>query len=221
MRGRLLLMPALCLGMTTGAAWAQTEGVPPTDEPIAPAITAAPSSDIAMPELGERFHLYLRRTYSWQRMSLLALDTGIDSAIGDAAWGKGMDGYGHRFGYRFGRRVVGNSIEFAAGAWWREDLRYRRSTETDRKARIRHAAKSAFLAYHDDGTRGLAYARFAGYTGRTLISSTWCPHPLTARRAVTDIGFGLFDQVQNNLLSEFSPDLKQFGRQVWRNVRKR
>ena len=87
--------------------------------------------------------------------------------------------------------------------------------------RIRHAATSAFLAYRDDGSRELAYARFAGYTGRAFVSATWCPKPITAQRIGLDAGFGVFDQVQNNLLSEFAPDLKRFGQRTWNTLRQK
>lgn len=214
-----LLCAIFCLNAGLGVALAQTEELS-TVAPVMPLVQPATMVG-SMPELGDRFQAYLRRTYSWQRMSMLALDTGIDSVLGDTAWGRGFDGFGCRYAHRFGRRVVGNSIEFAAGALLREDLRYRSSLDTAKRARVQHAVKSAFLAYRDDGSRGITYARFAGYSGRALISATWCPQPLSAARIGRDAGFGVFDQVSNNLLHEFSPDLKRFGYRTWNSLRHR
>lgn len=171
------------------------------------------------PDLRARWDRYLYRTYSWQRMSLLAVDTGIDSLLGDVAWGRGLDGFGCRYAHRFGRRVVGNSIEFGVGAILHEDTRYRPLQQGTKAERVRYAARTAFLAYRDDGRAEFAYARFAGFAGRALISPTWQPKPMTPVGAVRDVSFGVFDQVQNNLLSEFTPDLKQFGGKVWKSVR--
>lgn len=169
----------------------------------------------------DRVQRYLYRTYSWQRMSLLAVDTVVDSMLFKPDFGRSAGGISCHYASRFGRRVVGNSIEYGMAEVMQEDLRYRPSGQHLLPSRLRHAALQAFTAYRPDGSRELAYARFAGYTGRALVSSTWCPHPLTLSRTSQDVGFGLLDQVQNNLLSEFSPDLKRFGVRVRKSLFRR
>lgn len=212
---RLLLLATLILG--TAAAQEQLQDQP-EPSPILPA--AGPQYDPPQ-TLQQRWDRYLYRTYSWQRMSMLGVDTGLDTLLGDAAWGKGMDGFGCRYAHRFGRRVVGNSIEFGVSALLHEDTRYRPLLNGSHGQRVRYAAKSAFVAYRDNGQPEFAFARFAGFAGRALISPTWQPKPLTPVGGVLDVSSGLFDQVQNNLLSEFTPDLKRFGGRVWKSMRTR
>src|SRR5579883_74807 len=111
---------------------------------------------------------YLYRTFSWQRMSLLTVDTGVDTLLGDVTWGRGMDGFACRYAHKFGRRLVGNTIEFGASVVLHEDTRYRPLQSGTKADRLTHAAKSAFLAYREDGRAQFATSRFMGYAGRAL-----------------------------------------------------
>ena len=215
---RLLLLAIFALG-TAAAQEQQPFQDQPEPLPVLPAVTA---SQFDLPQtLQQRWDRYLYRTYSWQRMAMLGVDTGTDTLLGDVAWGRGLDGFGCRYAHRFGRRVVGNSIEFGVSALLREDTRYRPLVNGSNVQRMRHAAKSAFVAYRDDGHQEFAIARFAGFAGRALVSPSWQPKPLTPVGGLIDVGSGVFDQVQNNLLSEFTPDLKHFGGKVWKSVRAR
>ena len=63
------------------------------------ACAAAQDPSEALPQqssTSERFQYYLQRTYSWQRMSWLAADTGLDHLLHESEWGRGMGGYGRQ-----------------------------------------------------------------------------------------------------------------------------
>jgi hypothetical protein len=175
---------------------------------------AAQDSTAPAPEqstTSERFQDYLSRTYGWQKMSWLAVDTGIDHLLHESEWGRGIDGYGCRYASGFGRRLINNSVEFGAVLVLRQDTRFRRSHRTGIFPRIRYAATHAFLATNEQGEVEPAYARFAGITGGALIAPAWRKHTLSAAGFGQDLAFSSLDQVQNSLLTEFSPDLQRLG----------
>jgi hypothetical protein len=166
----------------------------------------------------QRFQYYLARTYSWQRMSWLAADTGLDRLLGSTEWGRGFDGYGCTYASSFGRRVINNSVEFGAVLALKQDTRYRPSHLTGFLPRVRYAAFHAFLATGEGGRIEPAYARFAGIAGGALIAPAWHRHTLSASGFGQDMAFSALDQVQNSLLTEFSPDLERMGRKIQRKI---
>jgi hypothetical protein len=162
----------------------------------------------------DRFQTYLQRTYSWQKMSWLAVDTGIDHLLHESEWGRGMGGYGCHYASGFGRRLINNSVEFGATLVLRQDTRFRPSHRTGLFPRLNYAVTHAFLATGESGRVEPAYSRFAGITGGALIAPAWHRHTLSASGFGQDLAFSALDQVQNSLLTEFSPDMLRVGRSV-------
>ena len=181
------------------------------------ACAAAQDPSEALPQqssTSERFQYYLQRTYSWQRMSWLAADTGLDHLLHESEWGRGMGGYGCHYASGFGRRLINNSVEFGAILVLRQDTRFRPSHRTGLFPRLSYAVSHAFLATSERGRIQPAYARFAGITGGALIAPAWHSHPLSASGFGQDLAFSALDQVQNSLLTEFSPDMQRVGRAI-------
>jgi hypothetical protein len=162
----------------------------------------------------DRFQYYLQRTYSWQRMSWLAADTGIDHLLHESEWGHGIGGYGCSYASGFGRRLINNSVEFGAILVLRQDTRFRPSQRVGLFPRLHYAVTHAFLATGERGNIEPAYARFAGMTGGALIAPAWHSHTLSASGFGQDLAFSALDQVQNSLLTEFSPDMQRVGRAI-------
>jgi hypothetical protein len=50
------------------------------------------------------------------------------------------------------------------------------------------------------------------------VENQWLPHPQTGGNLSRVLIFGITDKVQDDLLTEFSPDLKQFGHTIWRKI---
>lgn len=48
------------------------------------------------------------------------------------------------------------------------------------------------------------------------MANQWLPHPKTGADLTRTLVFGVTDKIQDDLLAEFTPDLKQFGRKIWR-----
>src|SRR5215467_6270844 len=108
-----------------------------------------------------RWARYIHRTYSPDRLGLLAIETTLDQALREpGCWDRGMGSYARRYTRGFERRVIRNSAELGAGLLTGEDLRYHRSRSTLLHGRVWNAVRSAFLARMPDGTNQPAYGRF-------------------------------------------------------------
>ena len=180
--------------------------------PVA-AQVAAPDPDPFL--LSQRFTYYMHRTYSWQRMAWLGFDTVFDCATGGTP---GVSELLHGYGDGFGRRIVANSTEFAAGAVLHEDARYQGLYTGGYRRRLRHATVRAFQASVPGSHYRPAYSRFAAMAAGELIPSLWSSHGISAADIGMGMGFCLLDQMQNNYLTEFTPELKNFGRKVGRKL---
>jgi hypothetical protein len=186
---------------------------PPVD-PAAAAPTAADDNQSPFP-IEERWRHYVHRTYSWQRMAMLGVDSVFDQFMREPReWGRGPASYGYRYGSGFGRRFVRNSIELGAGIALKEDTRFRPSGEKGLLRRIRYASTNAFLARGPDGERTFAYSRLAATVGAPLIASTWHPCHRSPGHYAESVGFGYLGHLQNSLLTEFSPDMIRLGKRV-------
>jgi hypothetical protein len=166
----------------------------------------------------QRWHHYLQRTYSWQRMGLLAADTAFEHWTGDSGeWGRGSEGLGSRYGGGFGSRIIRNSIELGAGAALGEDTRFRPSGAATLGARVRYAALQAFTADRG-GQRRFAYSRLAATIGGCLVTTRWQGRPLTTPRLAGRFADGYLSHLENSLLAEFGDDLKAVGLRVRKKV---
>jgi hypothetical protein len=167
----------------------------------------------------QRIQYFLRRTFSWQRMTLLGADTAASHLMGGSSrWGSGAPGVASRYGDSFGRRIVRNSMELGLGMALREDARYKPSAETGIRRRLRYATLHALTATVPDGTTRPAYSRIAAGFGAEFVSSRWSPERGSPGQWALDATWCLMDRFPNSYLSEFSPDLTRFGKRIARKV---
>jgi hypothetical protein len=153
-------------------------------------------------------------------MGLLALDTGIAHLLHDPkCWDSGITSYGRRYTRAFERRIIRNSTELAAGVITGEDLRYRRSGSPAFHRRIWNAVRGSVTAQMPDGTRRPAYTRFFATAVAEVSAVPWTGQPIQAGWLFQSIGWSALDQIQTNLLDEFSPDLRRFGARIWKRAR--
>ena len=182
--------------------------------PAAAQVSAPEPDPFTLPD---RFSQYLRRTYSWQRMAWLGVDSGFDFATSGAP---GLNALLHGYGDGFGHRIVANSTEFALGALLHEDTRYRSLNVGGYRRRLRHATVRAFQASVPGSRYRPAYSRLAASAACELIAPLWSSRGISAPDAIAGIGFGILGQMQNNYLTEFTPELKTFGRKVERKLQR-
>src|SRR5262249_51517857 len=146
----------------------------------------------------------------------LGVDAGFDYATCGA---RGVDELFRGYGDGFGRRIVRNSTEFGLGAALHEDARYKILGSGTLGSRLRYATIRAFHVSVPGSRVRPAYSRFAASAAGELIPAIWSGRGISATHAFAGVGFNLLGQMQNNYLSEFSPELKRFGRNVGRKLR--
>lgn len=168
-----------------------------------------------------RLDLYLKRTYLDPKRHILLLgEVAFDdyASGGLEKWGSGISGYGKSLAPAYGQKVINNSVEFAAGAIIGDDARYRMSTSHGFMKRGLHAIGATFTATDKTGRIRPAYSRIVAISGALLISNQWRPRPLTGLSLGDALIFNVTDMAQDNLLTEFTPELKRLGNKIWHKV---
>jgi hypothetical protein len=59
------------------------------------------------------------------------------------------------------------------------------------------------------------YGMMAAGVVAAATSSTWHPRSIDATALLGGVAQAAIDRAGNNLLAEFEPDLKNFGRRIW------
>ena len=159
----------------------------------------------------DRVEWWARRAFSVDSLAIGAANTAIKTwwLNSPKAWGRGLDGFGKRFGNREFEVLAGNGIEASLGTLWGEDPRYFRSGAPGLGPRVKHAINSAFFTYRRDGSRKPAYARFVGIVGARGITMAWYPENerTVMKASLSPLAVGLAGRVGGNLFREFKPDL--------------
>ncbi len=108
---------------------------------------------------------------------------------------------------------TGNAIEATLGAAWGEDPRYFHTNHQPFGERVKNVIDLTFRAYHKDGQRYPAYARFVAEFGNNFLSNTWrVPSESNPQHALYRTAEGFGGRAVSNAVSEFVPEL-------WRKVR--
>lgn len=189
--------------------------------PMAYAQTAAPNNEDF--NFKARWKWYAKRTYTdpWRHIRLLGEVTVDDYLSGELdKWGSGLSGVGKSIAPVYGQRVISNTTEFLAGALiFHDDARYRDSQKSGFFSRGLYASLGAFTARNKRGKTRPAYSRIIAVTAGILIANRWRPAPAGGMDLADRLVFGITDKVQDNLLQEFTPELKRFGLRLWHKVR--
>ncbi|HTU32660.1 MAG TPA: hypothetical protein VMF66_02535 [Candidatus Acidoferrum sp.] len=135
-----------------------------------------------------------------------AIQTGRDVP---EAYRPGWAGFGKRYGMRIAEGAVDNGFENVLGAAWGEDPRYFRVPDEPFSGRVRSVIEQAFITRRDDGTFGLAYARFVAVPSGNFLSNTWRAHnENTSSAAVLRTTYAFIWRMADNAFDEFWPDAK-------------
>jgi hypothetical protein len=125
-------------------------------------------------------------------------------------YGTHWGGFADRFGMRMSGIATGNTMEAGLGYLLGEDPRYFRAPDESPVARIGNVVRQTFVARHNDGAYGLAYARYMAITGNNFLSNTWrVPSEANTHAALVRIGEGFAGRIVANAFKEFWPDLKK------------
>jgi hypothetical protein len=125
-------------------------------------------------------------------------------------YGPHWGGFADRYGMRMTGTVTGNAMEAGMGYLLGEDPRYFRVQNSPFKARIRNVARLTFVARHEDGVYGPAYARYMAIAGNNFLSNSWrVQSEANAKDAVLRTAEGFAGRMVVNAFEEFWPDLKK------------
>lgn len=125
-------------------------------------------------------------------------------------YGPHWGGFADRYGMRMTGIVTGNAIEASAGYYFHEDPRYFRVPERPFKSRIANVARLTFIARHDDGAYGPAYARYMAISGNNFLSNTWrVSSESNVHDAILRTGEGFAGRMAANAFEEFWPDIQK------------
>ena len=171
----------------------------------------------------ERVQSYIFRTYTDPaRLGWLFVDAATDTwSRSPQEWDRSPECYSFRVASGWGRRIVRNTAQLAFEAMLHEDTRYRPSHENGLHRRVLFALRRSVLSYKPDGNSQVAYGLIAAGVTSAALSSTWHPQSTDADALLSGIGQAALDRAGGNLLAEFEPELKRFGRKTWHRVVKR
>ena len=172
--------------------------------------TAAPTAtSYRPPTQSERFHHYLKGTFSVESLLRSAAGSGLLQATNTPSeWGQGAEGYGRRVGSSYAQHIMRQTILYGASDLLHEDTRYVRSGEQTAGGRVRYALESTFLARKDDGSRRISFSRIGSVVAVAFISREWQPHSTNgAQNAFSNIGITFGSEAGFNVAREFLPKL--------------
>jgi hypothetical protein len=169
----------------------------------------------------QRVDAYIFRTYTDpQKFGWLLIESAQATWLKDPhEWDRSPESYSYRVASGWGRRIVSNTAQFAFETALHEDSRYRPSGAQGVRKRILFAISHSVIAYKPDGSIGPAYGRMAAGVAAATASSTWHPRSIDAGPILSGVGQSAIDRACSNLLTEFGPDLKAFGRKSWNRFR--
>ena len=176
--------------------------------PLAAQITPVPEQPSYYHDSGERIRSYVSRTWTDpNRLGWLLADSAMDQWGGiPHQWDRSGGSYGMRVASAWGSRMVHNTVQLGFESALHEDSRYRRLGEGRFEKRIVFAFSHSVLAWKPDGSVEPMFGRMAA--GVVTAAIHGCP----AR------SFKKGCRAEGNLLTEFAPDLKNFGRHTWNHL---
>ncbi len=178
------------------------------ESPVAETAAAPPVEDAtAFPTAKQKLKTYVRLTAGPGRLAVSALSAAYSQKLNQPEeWGQGWDAYGKRYAHRLAYNGVRQTISLGVSFAFREDNRYRRSTDKGWAARLRNALSAPLVARHPDGRATFSVSSFSGYVGASAVSSIWGPPAWKgAGNIAADVGISLAGAAAYNLVLEFLP----------------
>jgi hypothetical protein len=138
-------------------------------------------------------------------------------------WRDGADAFGRNFGDCLITELAANSGKFIAGAITHEDPRYYPDQARGFAHRTWHAIAFTFVDRNDQGRPVPAVSNFvgaaaAGFVGRAYLPDGYNDLVHAGQRSAGTLGGYvptlLVGYATQNLLTEFSPELKKLGRKL-------
>jgi len=160
-----------------------------------------------------RFGWFVRSTVGPRSLAAGFVSAGYGTAVNNPhEYGTHWTGFAQRYGMRLTGISTGNAMEAGIGAIWGEDPRYFHTVHDAFGDRVKNVVDLTFRAYHPDGERYPAYARYMAIFGNNFLSNAWrVPSEADWQHAMTRSAEGFGGRFVSNAFSEFVPI-------IWRKV---
>jgi hypothetical protein len=185
----------------------EAHGAP--DPPAVPAPSISPphstSSAYTFPKGRQQFRNYLYYTFGPPALISTAIGAGLDqSKPAPPEWDSGAEGYGERYGWRFGMNMVTQTTQYSLGALTHEDVAYHRCDCSGLFLRGAHAVVSTLTAKTRGGRTVFSVpALVSPYAGSFTAVNAWYPSRYEPSDAVRIANISFAFKVAGNLIGEF------------------
>jgi hypothetical protein len=170
----------------------------------------------------EKLDRATRRTFAPESFIFAGLTAAYSQATNEyKQFGQGAQGYGKRYGSSFADQSFSEML--AGGIYpvlFKQDPRYFRCRSGGFWKRTGYALSRTLITQRDAGGNSFNSSLIAGSFTAAAIGTAYYPAeernlPITLQRG----GFTIAAYAGNNVLSEFSPELKKLGRKLifWRS----
>jgi hypothetical protein len=203
---------ALFLAMNTGS-YAQSrtsaEPNPALTGPSAANLPSAPGASVegayAFPDRRQQFRSYVYATFGPPAFISTAVGAALDqNKPAPPEWDSGAEGYGARYGWRFGMQLIGHTTEYSFAAAIHEDVAYHRCNCRGFLLRSSHALISTLTAKTTSGRTVFSVPSLVGpYAGSFAAVNAWYPSRYEPADAFRIGSTSFLFKAVGNLIGEF------------------
>ncbi|MFB3813243.1 MAG: hypothetical protein ACE14L_03955 [Terriglobales bacterium] len=182
----------------------------------------APSAHLAARHAGQRhytplssrdkFHRWVRHTYSPYTFLSTAVSAGWAQAMGDwPTYGGGMEGYGKRFGATLADTETRGFFKvFLFPTLLHQDPRYFRSESRSVPLRAGHAMTRVIITRRDDGEQTFNSSQLFGTLAAKSLTNAYYPdRDRGFKHTMSGVASAYLSDATANLLREFWPDIRR------------
>ena len=157
------------------------------------------------PDGKQQFRNYLYYTFGPPALISTAIGAVLDqNKPAPPEWDSGAQGYGERYGWRFGMNIVTQTTEYSLGALMHEDVAFHRCRCSGFLPRSAHAVISTLAAKTAGGQTVFSVpALVSPYAGSFTAVNAWYPSRYEASDAIRIGSISFAYKVAGNLIGEF------------------
>jgi hypothetical protein len=157
------------------------------------------------PDGKHQFRNYLNTTFGPAAFVRAAIGAGLDqSKPAPPEWDTGVEGYGQRYGFRFGMNLITETTRYSAGALMGQDVAYHKCMCAGLLPRTSHALISPFTAKSKSGNTIVSLPSIAApFAGSFAAVNAWYPARYEPMDAARLGGFSFALSMGANLVREF------------------
>ncbi len=152
-----------------------------------------------------QFRNYLYSTFGPPALISTAVGAGLDQRKpAPPEWDSGAEGYGERYGWRFGMQIIGHTTEYSFAAAVHEDVAYHRCECKGFFPRSSHALISTLTAKTTSGRTVFSVPSLVGpYAGSFAAVNAWYPSRYGPKDAFRIGSTSFMFKAVGNLIGEF------------------